>query len=169
METQHQPRGPRPMHAATVLTREVLVLNEVMEYLMRKEMDINETDFQAMQHLLKTRAISPGELAKALHLTTAATTTVIDRLVQKGHAVREPHATDRRRLQIKPSEKSARDAMDKLMPMILQIDDMVCASPSESQQAVVEFLRGVVGAMNDRIAHFESRGPVPQPDPEGDG
>lgn len=169
MEAQHQPRGPRPMHEATVLTREVLVLNEVMEYLMRKEMDINETDFQAMQHLLKARTMSPGELAKALHLTTAATTTVIDRLVQKGHAVREPHPTDRRRLQVKPSEQSVRDAMGHLMPMILQIDDMVCASPAASQQAVVDFLHGVVGAMNDRITHLENRGAAPQPDPEGDG
>ncbi|WP_427017444.1 MarR family winged helix-turn-helix transcriptional regulator [Pseudarthrobacter sp. P1] len=168
METQPATYAPHPMHEATVLTRQVLVLNEAIEYLMRREMDINETDFQAMQHLLKNRGMSPGELAKALHLTSAATTTVVDRLVLKGHAVREPHPTDRRRLQVIPSPTSVRDAMGHLMPMIMQIDQMVSASPAQNQRAVVEFLHGVVAAMNERIAHFDSHTGTQPPEPEGD-
>ena len=77
---QDQPDGdaiPR-MHPATVLLRQILELNEVMEFAMRREMSLNETDFQAMQHLIKHRSMSPGELAQFLHLTAAATTTVID-------------------------------------------------------------------------------------------
>ena len=41
------------MHPATVLIRKVLVLSESMEFAVRRKMGLNETDFQAMQHLMK--------------------------------------------------------------------------------------------------------------------
>ncbi|NVM93973.1 MarR family winged helix-turn-helix transcriptional regulator [Arthrobacter wenxiniae] len=157
-------RPPAPMHRASVLIREILVLNEVMEFMMRRQMDLNETDFQAMQHLLKQRSMSPGELAQALHLTAAATTTVIDRLVAKGHAERTPHPTDRRRWQISPSEDSIRRTMEKIMPMILEVDSKVRSYDDDGQRVIVDFLDSVVSSMNHRVAVLEQQtGEPPAP------
>ncbi len=151
--------GARPrvqMHAASVLVRQVLVLNEVTEFIMRREMNLNETDFQAMQHLMKQRSMSPGELAKMLHLTAAATTTVIDRLERKGHITRTPHPTDRRRWLISPSEESVRAAMAKLMPMIMDVDTMVRTYKDDEQAVIVDFLRKVVTSMSERVSALEN-------------
>lgn len=148
-------RGGTPMHRASILVRHILVLNESMEFMMRREMNVNETDFQAMQHLIKERSMTPAELAQMLHLTPAATTTVIDRLVGKGHAKRTPHPTDRRRWLITPSAESVRSAMEKLMPMILDVDSKARNYNAAEQSVIVDFLGGVVAAMGDRVAALE--------------
>lgn len=145
------------MHPASILVRQVLVLNETMEFIMRREMDINETDFQAMQHLIKLRSMAPGALAQMLHLTPAATTTVIDRLVLKGHVHRTPHPTDRRRWVISPSEESVQSAMEMLMPMILDVDHAVRGYSEHDQRVIVDFLSGMVDSMTTRIAALEQR------------
>lgn len=154
---QDQPDGvaiPR-MHPATVLLRQILELNEVMEFAMRREMSLNETDFQAMQHLIKHRSMSPGELAQFLHLTAAATTTVIDRLAAKGHIVRTAHPTDRRRLLISPSAESIKETMSRLMPMILEVDAKVQTYDGNCQAAIVDYLVSVADSMNERAAALE--------------
>lgn len=161
MSERHEVPGRGEMHQASVLVRQVLVLNEAMEFIMRREMDINETDFQAMQHLMKQPSMSPGELAQLLHLTPAATTTVIDRLVLKGHVQRAPHPTDRRRWLISPSEKSVRDAMEKLMPMILEVDEKVRSYDHADQAVIVDFLGAVVGSIKNRITALENSTPGP--------
>lgn len=144
------------MHPASALVRQVLALNETMEFIMRREMEINETDFQAMQHLLKLRSVSPSELSQMLHLTPAATTTVIDRLVAKGHVHRSPHPTDRRRWVISPSDESVQSAMEMLMPMILDVDQAVRGYEEHEQRVIVDFLSGVVDSMTGRITSLES-------------
>ena len=149
-------RGTRQMHQASVLLRKVLVLNEVMEYQMRRDMKINETDFQAMQHLLKHGSMTPGALAAALHLTSAATTTVVDRLVRAGHAQRAPHPSDRRRWLVEPTPESAREAMARLMPMVIEADDLVQAMDGPGQEYVVSYLQGVVAAVERRIGEMDA-------------
>ncbi|MDO5754226.1 MarR family winged helix-turn-helix transcriptional regulator [Arthrobacter sp.] len=152
------PSDERPrMHPASVLLRQILELNEVMEFAMRREMSLNETDFQAMQHLIKHRSMSPGELAQFLHLTAAATTTVIDRLVRRGHITRTPHPTDRRRLLISPSAESVKDTMARLMPMILEVDAKVRSYDDSGQEAIVDFLASVASSMHQRAAALEDK------------
>lgn len=140
------------MHPATSIIRQILELNEVMEFAMRREMGLNETDFQAMQHLIKHRSISPGDLAQFLHLTPAATTTVIDRLAEKGHITRIVHPTDRRRQLIEPSAQSVKDTMDRLMPMILEVDAKVRTYARDEQEVIVDFLSSVAASMLERSA-----------------
>lgn len=152
--------GQVQMHPASVLVRLILILNEQMEFIMQRELDVNETDFQAMQHLIQNGSMSPGELAQLLHLTPAAATTVIDRLVKKGHVNRAAHPTDRRRSVISPSTASVRTAIGHLMPMILDVDEMARGYNSTEQDTIVNFLNGVVGAMRNRIDALETTAPT---------
>lgn len=147
------------MHEASVLLREVLVLNEAMEFEMRRAMGISETDFQAMQHLMTVPAISPGELAVLLHLTSAAVTTVIDRLERAGYIQRTAHPTDRRMRLISVTDQAKKEAMDHLMPMILESDASVRTLDALGQRAVVEYLRATVAAIERRTAHMRELGP----------
>lgn len=152
MQTSDGADPPQAMHPASVLMHQILVLNDAVEFILRQQMDLNETDFQAMQHLITHRTMSPGELAKLLHLTAAATTTVIDRLLQKGHISRIPHPTDRRRWLISPREEAARAAAAKMMPTVVDIDTKVRSYDEVEQGLIVDFLTSVVTSMNDRIS-----------------
>ena len=143
------------MHPATVLIRKVLVLSESMEFAVRREMGLNETDFQAMQHLMKDPSMTPGELARRLHLTAAATTTVVDRLVDKGHVRRDRDPTDRRRWLVSPSEDSTRRTMAAIMPMILKVDARVRGYSEEIQESIVDFFENMLFCMNESIDALE--------------
>lgn len=150
--------GERPAdrHAASVLLRRVLVLNEVLEFQVRRRVDTSETDLQAMQHLMRHRQMTPTALAEALHLSTAATTTVIDRLVRRGHAERGRHPADRRRTLITPEPDAMESVMSILRPMIDDSEVLLHAMSPEAQDAVVDYLEGVVSAMVALISRLES-------------
>src|SRR5918999_5733324 len=57
---------------------------------------INRTDLRLLG-AVRDGALTAGQVADALHLTPAATTTAIQRLVARGHLSREPDPADRRR------------------------------------------------------------------------
>jgi len=73
----------------------------------RDALGMGETDLLALRHLLRAQAggerVGPKDLSRVLGITTASTTSLIDRLVASGHVRREPHATDRRSLVIVPT------------------------------------------------------------------
>ena len=77
--------------------RRVITLNHEIDHQLQRIMGLKETDFSAMA-LLMRRPMGPTELARALHITTASATAMVDRLVRAGHVVREPHPEDRRRM-----------------------------------------------------------------------
>lgn len=60
---------------------------------------LNRTDLRALQ-ALRGGGMTAGRLARALGVTSGATTRVIDSLVASGHVVRGPDPTDRRRVQV---------------------------------------------------------------------
>lgn len=154
LDDQPAPWVAGGMHEATHHVRRLMQLNYLLEFLMRREMDVNETDFDAMQHLMRERSMSPSELAAALHMTPAAATTVIDRLVMAGHARRTPHASDRRRYLVEPTVESARAAMAQLIPMIRETDEALRGRSEHEQRVITDYLGVVIGAMERRIDEF---------------
>lgn len=143
----------REVSAPTVLLREIVELSADFERELGRDLGVNSTDLSAMEHLIQSGPLTPTEIARRLNLTTAAATTVIDRLSTMGHVTRAPHPTDRRGILVVPAEASVGKAMGSLMPMIMGID-AVGAALSESDRAVVsEYLGTVVERYR---AHIES-------------
>ncbi|WP_353809745.1 MarR family winged helix-turn-helix transcriptional regulator [Agromyces sp. SYSU T00194] len=66
----------------------------------RDDMDMNETDLRALRIVIRAeqehRDLSSAELARALDVSTAATTKLVGRLVRTGYLSRRPHPVDRR-------------------------------------------------------------------------
>ena len=69
---------------------------------------LNRTDLRALKVLRQSDGVTAGELARALRVTSGATTRVIDSLVQAGHAQRETDVRDRRRTVISVTPKAER-------------------------------------------------------------
>jgi DNA-binding MarR family transcriptional regulator len=131
--------------------RDILDVSEEFEAHLGRELTVNPTDLKAMEHLIMSGPLGPTELARRLGISTAAVTSVVDRLETLGHANRTQHPTDRRGVVVVPSPASVQRAMGALMPMIMGIDG-VLDDFTESQQAVIEdYLTRVVTAYRQQL------------------
>ncbi|MHC5559589.1 MarR family winged helix-turn-helix transcriptional regulator [Kocuria sp. U4B] len=73
----------------------------------RQALGMSEKDAVALRLLLEAeragQPLGPGELARKLGISSASTTTLLDRLTKSGHIARRPHPTDRRALVLVPT------------------------------------------------------------------
>lgn len=128
--------------------RRIVRLNGEVRTQMRRLMDLNDTAYAALA-LLMRGPMGPTELARALHLSTASATAVVDRLVATGHAVREPHPEDRRRTVVRAVESSRERAMTEVQHMVDLVREVLAGIPEEEAAAVLRFLERTA-------AHMES-------------
>lgn len=136
---------------ATVLLREIRELSAAFEGHLGTQLTVNPTDLTAMEHLIQDGPLTPTDLARRLGVSTAAATTVIDRLTAVGHVSRIPNPADRRGVLVVPAPASVARAMGALMPMIMDIDG-VLSDFSEAEQAIItEYLERVVTAYRAHI------------------
>ena len=134
-----------------MLLRDIRELSAAFEGHLGAQLTVNPTDLTAMEHLIQDGPLTPTELARRLGVSTAAATTVIDRLTAVGHVTRTPNPADRRGVLVVPAPASVARAMGALMPMIMDIDG-VLADFSESEKAVItDYLERVVAAYRAHI------------------
>jgi DNA-binding MarR family transcriptional regulator len=143
---------PDGVHEATRLLREFLDVSAEFERTLGSELAVNSTDLEAMEHLLMSGPLSPGELSRRLRISTASTTTAIDRLVALGHVSREADPGDRRRLLVVPSAASRARAMARLMPMIIGVNAQLDDFDDTERDAITRYLRRVVDHYREHAA-----------------
>jgi len=107
---------------------------------------LSTSELHSLRHLMDT-PMGPVELARALGVTSAASSGVVDRLVSRGHAERQPHAHDARRTVVVITESGRREVFALLAPMFAGLA-AIDASLSATERDVVErYLRGATAAM----------------------
>lgn len=131
-------------HAATLLLRELLDVTEDFERSLGAELSVNPTDLSAMQHLIVAGALSPTALAERLELSSAAVTTVIDRLEGLGHVRRTPNPDDRRGTLVVPHAASVGRAMGRIVPMVTEVDAAIHDFDPPEQEVITRYLTRVV-------------------------
>ena len=144
-------RPPAPVRPPTEQLRTIQQLNESFARHLRESLTVNSTDLDAMQHLIVAGSLSPGDLSKRLGLSSAAVTSVIDRLEVAGHAAREPHPSDRRALLVVPSPGSVGKALGEVMPMVAKLDSVLEDFSDEEQSAIVRYLDAVIAAYREHL------------------
>jgi DNA-binding MarR family transcriptional regulator len=125
--------------------REILTLSTAFERHLGRTLSVNDTDLAAMEYLISHGPLTPSELARHLTISTAATTIVIDRLVAVGHAHREAHAHDRRKIVVVPTPASVRATFEALMPLIGGVASVTSELPADARATVADFLASIVG------------------------
>jgi DNA-binding MarR family transcriptional regulator len=152
-------RMPEPrvkgVHETTRLLREFTRLSDEFTQHLGRQLTVNPTDLQAMQHLIMRGPMSPTDLARALDISTASATVVVDRLTKVGHVSRAPHPTDRRAVVVVPEPTSIASAMAVLMPMIMGIDRVIHEFDDAQQQAITDYLRRIVEVYRSSIPDTE--------------
>ncbi|MEC5191232.1 MULTISPECIES: MarR family winged helix-turn-helix transcriptional regulator [unclassified Arthrobacter] len=119
----------------------------------RDSMGMGETDLLALRYLLRAQAgggrVGPKDLSRMLGITTASTTSLIDRLVGTGHVRREPHPTDRRSLVIVPTaatDVEVRATLGSLHQRMMAVAESLTA---DEARIVVSFLQRMGEAMTE--------------------
>jgi DNA-binding MarR family transcriptional regulator len=164
-ESAQQPPSFGTSHAATLLLRELLDVTEDFERALGNELSVNPTDLSAMQHLIVAGALSPTALADLLDLSSAAVTTVIDRLEGLGHVRRTPNPDDRRGTLVVPEPASVGRAMGRIIPMVTEVDQAIREFDDQEQAIITRYLERVVGAYRghagppERARHWRADAP----------
>ena len=113
-----------------------------------REAGMHPTDLRALAVVLRAERdecpVGPARLAQELGLTTAAVTSVVDRLAALGLVRREPSATDRRRVQIAPAAAAASSTLGGLGHVVAAIADRVGSYTPADQAVVARFLTDVL-------------------------
>lgn len=113
-----------------------------------REAGMHPTDLRALAVVLRAERdvcpVGPARLAQELGLTTAAVTSVVDRLAALGLVRREPSATDRRRVQIRPAAAAASSTLGGLGHVVAAIADRVGSYTPADQAVVARFLTDVL-------------------------
>jgi DNA-binding MarR family transcriptional regulator len=113
---------------------------------------LNRTDFHALQVLSSSQGMTAGDLARALRVTTGATTRVIDSLVAAGHARREWDPEDRRRILVSVTPAALR-ALERAGQGLR--DDLRRALEDFRPQELETILRFLVGTRG--LVHDQAR------------
>ncbi|WP_427134671.1 MarR family winged helix-turn-helix transcriptional regulator [Pseudarthrobacter sp. S9] len=116
-------------------------------------MGMGETDLLALRYLLRAEAggerVGPKDLSRILGITTASTTSLIDRLVASGHVRRDPHPTDRRSLVIVPTvvtDSAVRATLGDLHRRMMAVAEELSV---EDARIVIKFLRRMSEAITE--------------------
>lgn len=120
--------------------QQVSVSGDLVRHRMAELLNLNSNDLIALHHLIIFGPMQPAQLAKRLNLTTAATTTLVDRLAEAGHVERCPHPEDGRRLIVKPTQHAYAEAEKVLMPLIERVCAMHAALSSQEKKVVLRYL-----------------------------
>ena len=140
--------------------RRVVVLNAEIGYEMRRIMGLKETDYTALAVLMR-QPMGPTNLARSLHITSAAITAVVDRLVRAGHAVREPYPQDRRRVIIRAVATSRELTMEHVYPMMDMVETELGKLDPQGRDAVLRFLTGTAENLESYRDELKARPPYP--------
>ena len=130
-------------------------------------MRMNLTDIQALQLVIAAQnresEITPRGLAHDLHISTASTTKLLDRLTASGHLERRPHPHDRRSLVVLATEHAHQEVRERLAAMHARMAEIADDIPAHARPAVVQFLH----AMAEQLDREGEVAPL-RPDPRLD-
>lgn len=107
---------------------------------------LSTSELHALRHL-SGRPMGPADLARALGVTTAAASGVVDRLVSHGHAERRPHTVDGRRTEVHLTDSGRVEAVGHLAPMFAALAALDASLTDGEREVVDRYLDGAIAAV----------------------
>ncbi|MYW05887.1 MarR family transcriptional regulator [Streptomyces sp. SID3343] len=126
--------------------RNLTLRQQRFERYLSRRLHVDPAGLAVMDHLVNVGPATPTELARRLEASTAATTLIVDRLVAGGHATRQPHPTDRRKVIVTPAEDWGATAYTYVAPIVHGVTEAAAALTPQERSTVVAFLDRVIDA-----------------------
>ncbi len=133
-------------------TESLLALRELMSVgaevgpVIARRARLSHSELKALE-LLMENPMGPVELSKALGVTSAASSGIVDRLAGHGHAERVADQHDRRRTHVFITETGRREVLGHLMPMFVALARLDGSLTDAERDAVTRYLHGAVAAI----------------------
>lgn len=112
---------------------------------------VRRTDLKTLSFVISRASegcpATPKELARRLGLTTAATTAVVDRLVEHGHARREPSTRDRRSVEIHATDSALAEGRAIFQPISAATLDSLRDFSDEELATTLRVVRAATSAL----------------------
>ncbi|WP_395691312.1 MarR family winged helix-turn-helix transcriptional regulator [Nocardioides sp.] len=137
------------LHAVSELVR----VDREMRRDLGRRMTLGETDLRAVRYVMAAtraqRSATPHELAEHLGISTAATTTLLDRLSAAGHLERVPHPTDRRSKVVVATPHAYQEVGSHLGATHDRMRAAAARVPESARPALLAFLADITAAMRE--------------------
>ena len=118
--------------------------DRAMRNSLARRMSLGESDLRAVRFVMAStrtgRLTTPRDLAEHLEITTAATTTLLDRLTAAGHVERVSHPTDRRSKVVVATEHAYDEVSSHLGGTHDHLRAAAARVPDEVRPVVIAFL-----------------------------
>jgi DNA-binding MarR family transcriptional regulator len=134
------------MSPSLVALQELVSLAETVPAAMAKKAGLSTSELHSLRHLMRG-PMGPVELAKALGVTSAASSGVVDRLVGHGHAERRAHPGDGRRTEVVITDSGRAEVIARLQPMFAGLAEVDNELDDDQRDLVERYLRGAAAAM----------------------
>ncbi|WMY78541.1 MarR family transcriptional regulator [Citricoccus sp. I39-566] len=125
--------------------------DQEMRRRMGTDMALNATDIEALRyviaHELAEDHLTPRELAKHLHISTASTAKMLNRLSESGHLQRAPHPDDRRSVIVTATDHAHAEVRQWLTGMHQRMLEVALAVPEGSRPALIGFLESMANCL----------------------
>lgn len=147
---------PPPANGASAVThalRDLVEAGALLRHVVSRRAGLSETEMRTLQHLSRG-PLGPAEVARLLEVSTAASTGIVDRLVERGHAERRPHPADRRRIEVHLTDSGRTEVVGHLRPMLDQLAALDATYTPDELAVVERYLRGATAALR-AVTHPE--------------
>lgn len=104
-----------------------------------RHLGLNPTDLRCLDWLVDARR-SARQLSEATGLSSAATTTLIDRLEHKGFVRRVPHDTDRRQVLVEMTDEGRERVGRFYGPLVLEGSGLVAGYTLGELEVMLDYL-----------------------------
>jgi len=112
--------------------------------------ELHRTDLNALAVIMDATGagepLTPSLLGAALHLSSPATTALLDRLERAGHVRRTRNTVDRRRVDLEMTESAAVMGSQLFGPLGRSVGAVIARYDPEQRALVARFLRDVISA-----------------------
>ena len=115
--------------------------NDAFDEVAREKLGINRTDLRCLNIIENSGAMTAGRLAELSGLTTAAVTSVLDRLERAGYARRVRDQPDRRQVMVEVTPLLAERATPIWGPLGEEARSTLSRMSAEELQALIDFYR----------------------------
>jgi DNA-binding MarR family transcriptional regulator len=147
------------IHQLVAETRASQVTTDALDQAVADHMGLNRTDARAIDVIDQRGRLTAGELATAMHLTSGAITSVVDRLERGGWAKRVHDPDDRRRVVIEPTAK-VRKLGEELYGTYQDALETLPDYTVEQLELLLDYVRRGRAWTEQRIAHVQALQPV---------
>jgi DNA-binding MarR family transcriptional regulator len=140
------------MDLAMAVRRLDLMMSQ-MHLEMSERLGISAAELLALAHLALDGPLGPTDLTHRLHMTTGAMTAMLDRLAERDYVVREPHATDRRRIVVTLTRSGRDRIFTHVHGMANEVVTITEELPAEERAVLGRYLDrlcGVISPAGDR-------------------